>query len=63
MTTRPAVETIDTVAPENEESNVTYIGNKNSHRFHYPDCEGVRDMKESNKVLFYGDRNEAYVRF
>ncbi len=38
--------------------NVTYIGNKNSHRFHYPDCEGVSDMKEENKVYFYGDRNE-----
>lgn len=40
-------------------SDVTYIGNKNSHRFHYPDCEGVEDMKDENKIYFYGDRNEA----
>ena len=38
--------------------NVTYIGNRRSHRFHYPDCVGVKDMKEENKVYFYGERNE-----
>lgn len=41
-----------------ENTEVTYIGNKNSHRFHYPNCEGVEDMKDENKVYFYGDRNE-----
>ena len=42
-----------------ENNDVTYVGNKNSHRFHYPDCEGVEDMKDENKVYFYGDRDEA----
>ena len=28
----------------------TYIGNKNSMKFHYPDCEGVRKMNPKNKV-------------
>ena len=39
--------------------NVTYIGNRNSHRFHYPNCDSVNDMKEKNKVFFYGGRDEV----
>jgi len=35
-----------------------YICNKNSRKFHYPDCEAVRKMKESNKLYFKGDRQE-----
>ena len=54
-----SVEEIEESVSENKETDATYIGNKNSHRFHYPDCQGVRDMKESNKVFFYGDRTEA----
>ncbi len=30
----------------------SYIGNKNSHVFHYPDCDSVTEMKEKNKVYF-----------
>ena len=30
----------------------SYIGNKNSHVFHYPDCDSVKEMKEKNKVYF-----------
>ncbi|WP_155831489.1 DNA/RNA non-specific endonuclease [Butyrivibrio sp. LC3010] len=30
----------------------SYIGNRNSHVFHYPDCNSVKDMKEKNKVYF-----------
>ena len=37
---------------------VTYIGNRNSKKFHYPDCSSVSDMKDSNKVYFYGTRDE-----
>ena len=35
-----------------------YICNKNSHKFHYPNCEAVRKMKEANKLYFKGDRQE-----
>ena len=36
----------------------TYIGNKNTKKFHRPDCSSVTDMKASNMVFFYGNRNE-----
>ena len=34
------------------ESVAAYIGNRNSHKFHRPDCNSVGEMKESNKVEF-----------
>lgn len=37
---------------------VMYIGNKNSHKFHYPDCPSVAKMKEKNKVTL-SSREEA----
>lgn len=43
---------------ETEEDVPTYIGNKNSKKFHYPGCTSVGKMKSSNKVFFYGDRGE-----
>lgn len=43
---------------QEELENITYIGNRNSHRFHYPDCDSVSDMKDKNKVFFYGGREE-----
>ncbi len=59
---------IETAAPETESvetdtpaSNPTYILNINpsSLRFHYPSCKSVDKMKEENKKLFYGTREEA----
>ena len=44
---------------QEELENITYIGNRNSHRFHYPDCDSVSDMKDKNKVFFYGGREEV----
>lgn len=37
----------------------TYIGNKNSKKFHYDSCSGVKSMKESNRVLLECTRDEA----
>ena len=34
------------------EKTYSYIGNKNSNVFHYPDCDSVKEMKEKNKVYF-----------
>ena len=31
---------------------IVYVGNKNSHVFHLPDCGGVKTMNENNKVYF-----------
>ena len=43
---------------QNNENEIQYIGNRNSHVFHYLDCASVQDMKEKNKVVFYS-RDEA----
>ena len=47
------------VSEEDEEAEVTYILNKNTKKFHYPDCPSVNTIKEKNKVVFYGTREEA----
>ena len=49
-------------AAATEKSKPTYIGNANSKKFHYPGCSSVGDMKESNKVRFYGSRDEVIQR-
>ena len=36
----------------------TYIGNSNSHKFHYPTCKSVGKMSEKNKITF-SSRDEA----
>ena len=35
-----------------------YICNTNTGKFHYPDCKSVRDMKEKNKKVHIGSREE-----
>ena len=44
----------------NDIENVTadYVLNTNSKRFHRPDCSSVVDIKEKNKKLFNGSRDE-----
>lgn len=42
---------------ENQEEQ-TYILNKNSKKFHRPDCSGVTDMKAKNKREYTGTREE-----
>ena len=36
----------------------TYILNTNTKKFHYSDCSSVRDMKEKNKQVYTGRREE-----
>ena len=43
---------------ETQNSKVTYILNTNTKKFHYPDCSSVNDMKEKNKEVFTGSREE-----
>lgn len=61
--------TEDTTAPPTEESTQPateettgqvqdYIINKNSGKFHTPDCESAAKMKEENKEYFTGTREE-----
>lgn len=37
---------------------VDYVANTNTGKFHYPSCSSVDDMKEENKMLFNGTRDE-----
>ncbi len=39
-------------------SEYSYVLNKNTHVFHYPDCKSVRDMKEKNKIYSSQSRDE-----
>lgn len=55
----PTVAVYTPTIPVNTNKNgVMYIGNKNSHKFHYPDCPGVAKMKDKNKVPL-SSREEA----
>lgn len=40
------------------ESKVTYVYNKNSGKFHYPDCTSVNDMSPKNREDLYCSREE-----
>ena len=35
-----------------------YILNTSTHKFHRPDCAGVKDMKEKNKKPYKGKRSK-----
>jgi DNA-entry nuclease len=35
-----------------------YVLNTNTKRFHYPDCQSVSDMKDSNKQYYHGSRDD-----
>lgn len=37
----------------------TYVLNTNTHKFHYPTCSSVDSMKESNKSIYTGSREEV----
>ena len=37
----------------------TYVLNKNSGKFHLPDCPGVKTMKEENREDFLGTNEQA----
>ena len=52
VVTKPSTQT-------NNSPRTTYIGNKNTKKFHYPDCSSVDQMKDSNKVYLTGTRDQA----
>ena len=45
--------------PEPEILTVTYVLNKNTHKFHYPDCPSVLDIKAKNRQDVDWSRDEA----
>ncbi|MBQ3009793.1 MAG: MBL fold metallo-hydrolase, partial [Oscillospiraceae bacterium] len=58
----PTTMVTPTPAPQQESYGVDYILNKNTEKFHYPDCDSVKKMKESNKIYFTGTRDEVIMR-
>ena len=44
--------------PAVEPGTYTYILNKNTHKFHNPDCPSVGQMSEKNKEVYVGTRDE-----
>ena len=49
--------------PEQESSQDAYIGNRNSHIFHYPSCRAVRKMNPSNMVDFESRENATIASY
>lgn len=49
--------TPETSAPQ-ESLETTYVLNTNTKKFHYPTCSSVDDMKEKNKQIYTGSREE-----
>ena len=48
---------------EKTDSEITYILNSNSGKFHYPNCKSVKKMNESNKIYWYGSRDELIEKY
>ena len=41
------------------EPEITYVLNKNTKKFHYPDCASVDEMKAKNRLDVSWDRDEV----
>ena len=50
--------TPESSAPQ-ESQGITYVLNTNTKKFHYPTCSSVDDMKEKNKQIYTGSREEV----
>ena len=46
----------------NEPAGQTYVLNTNTKKFHYPSCSSVGQMKEKNKEVFTGSRDDVIAR-
>ncbi len=55
----PAAASEDASVKSEDATEMTYILNTNTGTFHYPDCKSVKKMKEKNKQVFTGTREEA----
>lgn len=47
---------------ENQSNKQEYILNTGGKKFHYPDCSSVTKMKEENKSIYYGNRDDLITR-
>ena len=60
---QPETDTTVQTSPESpapqESRQTTYVLNTNTKKFHYPTCSSVDDMKEKNKQIYTGSREEV----
>lgn len=60
---QPKTNTVVQITPESsapqESQGITYVLNTNTMKFHYPTCSSVDDMKEKNKQIYTGSREEV----
>lgn len=42
---------------------VTYVINKRNSKYHKPTCNGVSDMSEANKILYFGTKEELLAEY
>mgnify|MGYP002798596029 FL=1 len=60
---QPETDTAVQITPESsapqESQGITYVLNTNTMKFHYPTCSSVDDMKEKNKQIYTGSREEV----
>lgn len=52
---------VETIIKESEYG-VTYILNRHTKKFHFPDCYAVNLMNENNKRYYTGDREDVIAR-
>ncbi len=60
-TTKKRTTTTEKEIPVNV-SGATYIVNINTDKFHYPSCHSVDQMKEKNKMVYRGSRDELVAQ-
>ena len=53
------LESEESTVDSNEDTTTTYILNTNTKKFHYPYCDSVNEMKDKNKQIFTGTREEV----
>ena len=58
-TTEVVTEPDLTLEETSQSTAFSYVLNTNTHRFHYPDCESVKKIKDKNKQAFCGTREEV----
>ena len=60
---QPGTDTAVQITPESsvsqESRETNYVLNTNTKKFHYPTCSSVDDMKEKNKQIYTGSRDEV----
>ncbi len=60
---KPLVESISKPEPiETTPTGIDYVLNTNTGKFHYPTCNSVKKMKESNKSFYVGSRNDLIAQ-